>query len=163
MSTLSLTDLQTKALQVIRNELSYDAAIPGHQLDTFDWSTRQVKTYGGNEYDAAITFMLVQLGTLTQPLKGEGKVFYDIMSQKLKRIAPKSIDDGELLYHFLKSQSVTDELVTSSIAKAASRERPGTPGEDVESRLLCLKGLWDKGLINQDQYDLKREKIIREI
>ena len=85
------------------------------------------------------------------------------MSHKLKQIAPKSIDGAELLYQFLKSQSVTDELVTSSTVKAASRERSVTPGENVGPRLLSLKGLRDKGLITQEQYDLKCEQIIQEI
>ena len=39
----------------------YEPKLKGSQRDTFNAVTRQIKSIGGNQYDAAVAFMMVQL------------------------------------------------------------------------------------------------------
>ena len=39
----------------------YEPELKGFQRDTFNAVTRQIKSIKGNQYDAAVTFMMVQL------------------------------------------------------------------------------------------------------
>ena len=55
---------RTKVLRVLKEEFDYYPAIPGFQMEVFNACTRQVRSNGGNEYDAAIAFMMIQISAL---------------------------------------------------------------------------------------------------
>jgi hypothetical protein len=54
---------QTKVLQILRNQ--YDYVPAKFQMGVLNSSSRQMRENGGNEYDAAIAFMLIQVGSLS--------------------------------------------------------------------------------------------------
>jgi hypothetical protein len=74
---LKLVWFRTKTLRVIKVDLAYDAAVPGMQTTTFNAVTRSARSAGGNEYDAAIAFMLVQLGVLSEPMTEKSRIFIE--------------------------------------------------------------------------------------
>lgn len=54
-----------KALKIVLGDLEYNAAVPGWQGQSFLEATKLAKSMRGNEYDAAIIFLLSQLKILT--------------------------------------------------------------------------------------------------
>lgn len=54
-----------KVLTVLEQEFDYRPATRGLPKGPFNALTRHIRKLGGNEYDGAIAFMLVQAGALT--------------------------------------------------------------------------------------------------
>lgn len=61
---LGLIWYRSKALRVLRDQYDYNPAVPGSQAAVFNACIKQVRTNVGNEYDAAIAFMLIQMDAL---------------------------------------------------------------------------------------------------
>ena len=95
-----------RALRVIREDLCYDAAIPGHQSALLNQLSSRVHVHGGNEYDAAMAFMLTQLAMLSKPLTTETRGFTREKIKLLRGIATKAVHP-EILDDFLTSQRLT--------------------------------------------------------
>jgi hypothetical protein len=55
---------RAKVLRVLRDDFDYKPAVPGLQSVSFNAVTRHIRKQGGNEYDGAIGFMLVQCNAL---------------------------------------------------------------------------------------------------
>jgi hypothetical protein len=55
---------RTKVLRILTYEFDYKPAVPGWQTQVFNSLTKQIKNQGGNEYDGAIAFMLVQIASI---------------------------------------------------------------------------------------------------
>ena len=98
---LRLVWFRTKALRVVTQDLAYNAAVPGFQGAVFNAVTRQVRTNAGNEYDAAIAFMLVQLGSLSTPLDEKATAFTMDKLQLIRVIVDSSNHGSELVREFL--------------------------------------------------------------
>lgn len=56
---------RAKVMQVIHSEFDYKPAVPGWQGDIFNAVTRQIRKRGGNEFDSACAFMLVQAAAVS--------------------------------------------------------------------------------------------------
>jgi len=69
LKIILLLRFRTRSLSLIVNDLAYDAAVPGFQSKAFLDSVRLAKSMGGNEFDAAIIFMLTQLSVLSNDNK----------------------------------------------------------------------------------------------
>lgn len=67
---------RTRVLSILKFSLKYDPAVPGFQSPVFNKLTKQYKANDWNEHDAAIGFMLVQLGAMLKPLSPEARAFY---------------------------------------------------------------------------------------
>ena len=52
---------RTKTLNVLSQMFAYEPNLKGPQRTTFNGVTKQIRSIKGNEYDAAIAFMLTQL------------------------------------------------------------------------------------------------------
>ena len=52
---------RSKVLNVLKTMFQYDPNLSGPQRATFNAVTKQMRKIGGNEYDSAVAFMLVQL------------------------------------------------------------------------------------------------------
>jgi len=57
---------RTKVLRVLRDLFFYEPNLSGFQREAFNEATRQIRKFGGNEFDAAIAFMYVQLDNVPQ-------------------------------------------------------------------------------------------------
>ncbi|MEQ1863549.1 MAG: hypothetical protein ABL996_02735 [Micropepsaceae bacterium] len=57
---------RTKVMRILYDEYAYQPAVPGWQTEGFNRVTRHIKERGGNEYDGACAFMLVQISVLNQ-------------------------------------------------------------------------------------------------
>ena len=55
-----MMSLRYKTLQVLDQQFSYTGVIPA-ETTLFNEVTRDVKKNGGNEFDAAVTFMLIKI------------------------------------------------------------------------------------------------------
>lgn len=55
-----MISFRSKTLDIIMTEFNYNPAIPGAQAASFEQTTKIIKAQGGNEYEAAIAFMLEQ-------------------------------------------------------------------------------------------------------
>ena len=64
MFDLSLISFRSRTLDIIQQEFAFNPAIPGNHATAFDQATKAVKMQGGNEYEAAIAFMLSHIKTL---------------------------------------------------------------------------------------------------
>ncbi len=95
-----------KTLAVIVNELQYNPAVPGFQAPAFLHAVALAKANGGNEYDAAITFMLSQLGAMTvtgeSRADNEARQFKKSKYALLEPLLPKSRFGEESLKAHLK-------------------------------------------------------------
>jgi hypothetical protein len=56
-----IISFRSKTLDVIIREFNYNPAIPGVQSASFEHATKIIKDQGGNEYEAAVAFMLEQV------------------------------------------------------------------------------------------------------
>jgi len=52
---------RSKVLNVLKTMFQYEPNLRGPQRATFNGVTKQMRKLGGNEYDSAVAFMLVQL------------------------------------------------------------------------------------------------------
>jgi hypothetical protein len=101
---LKLVWFRTKTLRVVKVDLGYDAAVPGMQTASFNAVTRNARNAGGNEYDAAIAFMLVQLGMLSEPLTEKSKQFIDEKLGLVRAIEHLSKGGESLINEWLNSR-----------------------------------------------------------
>lgn len=97
---LALTWFRSKVLAVLEQELSYKPSVPGLQSATFNAITKQGRGAGWNEYDAAIAFMLVQLGVLPKPLSADASVFYMEKMVLVSALAQKATVGNQLIVQF---------------------------------------------------------------
>lgn len=82
-------------LKIITNELKYNAAVPGWQAASFLDSIRMAKKMNGNNYDAAIIFMLTQLSVMET--NSETKSFKTEKYDLIETIVPMSKFGGALM------------------------------------------------------------------
>ncbi len=97
---LRLVWFRARALAVVVNSLGYNPSVPGLQSPIFNAITRSGLSSGWNEYDVAICFMLVQLGTLSKPLSADTHDFYYDKLKLVEMIAPMSTIGNNLISDF---------------------------------------------------------------
>lgn len=88
-----------KTLGVIVSELEYNPSVPGIQGASFNQAARFVKQQGGNEYDAAIAFMLIQIGVMLDSGGGnidDSRAFIRDKYKLIESLIPKSIIGEDL-------------------------------------------------------------------
>lgn len=95
---------RTKTLKVITEDLQYKPAVPGFQTTAFKSVTRAARANRWNECDAAIAFMLVQLGALPRPLEDDSQRFYIEKIELLLSVATRSTVGRALIEAFLAEQ-----------------------------------------------------------
>lgn len=76
MNITKLIWFRARVLQILKSELDYNVATPGHQQESFNRATREAYENNLNEYDSAIAFMLITLSTLTRPIQSNVLEFY---------------------------------------------------------------------------------------
>lgn len=84
-----------KILRIIVNDLKYNPAVPGWQAKAFLDATKMTKLMRGNEYDAAIIFMLSQIEAMTT--SNETRSFKIEKYALMEKIVPKSILGDDLI------------------------------------------------------------------
>jgi hypothetical protein len=98
---LRLVWFRAGALRVITKDFSYEPAIPGFQSDAFNSITREIRKSGGNQYDAAIFFMLVQFDSMSKPYDPKAKEFIAAKLSLIKKIVERSNSGSKLVQNFL--------------------------------------------------------------
>ena len=97
---LKLIWFRTRVLSILKNNLKYDPAVPGIQSPAFNAITKHYRANDWNEYDAAIGFMLVQLGLISKPLSSESRAFYYEKLNLIESIANSSTVGWQLILEF---------------------------------------------------------------
>jgi len=82
-------------LKIITNDLKYNAAVPGWQATSFLDAIRMANKMNGNQYDAAIIFMLTQLSVMET--NSETKSFKIEKYALIENIVPMSKFGGDLI------------------------------------------------------------------
>ena len=185
MSFLGLIWFRTKALNVFKSELNYDVATPGHQQENFNRSTRGAYEKNLNEYDAVIAFMLIEFKLLSRPITDFSREFYIDKLSSLNRISfqskmgkqfieiyledyksdftPEMLERWELSFvkDFLKrEENLIQQTPTPTVHQHDVNE---TSEKTLESKLVELKTLKDKGLITDDQFNTRTMELLRTI
>ncbi len=97
-----------KALKIILNDLNYNAAVPGWQAQFFLDAIKVSKSMNGNEYDAAIIFMLSQLSVMTSS-EDEADVGETDSSRNFK------IEKYALIEKIVEKSKFGDELISDHV------------------------------------------------
>lgn len=190
MSFLGLIWFRTKVLTVFKNELDYNVATPGHQQDSFNSTTRAAYENGLNEFDAVITFMLIQLGILSRPISENVKWFYIDKLSSLHTLSYKSVMGKKLIELYVKNNKddftlemlsrweldfvkriLGDEIQKPFLDQSISENKVLTVNDssrpnqstNLETKLLELKGLRDKELITEEQFNARTMEILRSV
>ena len=79
---------RAKVLKIIEKDYVYKVAVPGWQTKIFNETTRHIKQQGGNEYDAAISFMLIQSNSIIDTKAEEAKSFIENIEYISMRLMP---------------------------------------------------------------------------
>lgn len=72
--------LRIKTLAIVKKHFAYDPFENEAQAQAFDVSTATIKRQGGNQFDAAIAFMLIQLDQLDASDLGSFRFRYDLVN-----------------------------------------------------------------------------------
>ena len=100
LKIILLLRFRTRSLSLIVNDLAYDAAVPGFQSKAFLDSVRLAKSMEGNEYDAAIIFMLTQLLVLSDG--NETRQFKREKYALIENLVAKSMHGDTLISEHIK-------------------------------------------------------------
>lgn len=103
---------RTKTLRVLKDEFNYEPNLTGVQKDPFNLVTRTTITNGGNEYDAAIAFIISQIKLLIEGLIPEIKREPDQDTLKFVQQKIMTIQDVFPLSNGLTTEWL-DELTNS--------------------------------------------------
>lgn len=79
---------RSKVLSILIEKFNYKPAAPSHQAIVFNAITKKIKKKGGNEYDGAIGFMLVQLESLPEENNIELSQWKNTMTQIIYSTVP---------------------------------------------------------------------------
>ncbi len=89
---------RSKVLNILENEFEYKPAVPGWQSKQFNAVTRHLKKQGGNEYDGAVGFILVQINSLREDhefdkenrIDNEVYEWKEKMNNKVSQLLPRT-------------------------------------------------------------------------
>ncbi|RRQ20187.1 hypothetical protein D5687_10645 [Guyparkeria sp. SCN-R1] len=88
---------RTKVLRILRESFGYEPAVPGWQSKVFNDVTKHAKKQGGNEYDGAIVFMIVQIEALKDSEDLEVIEWKSRMSSIVSSLMPMSRFGNDLI------------------------------------------------------------------
>ena len=77
---LGMQIFRVKVIAILKNDFSYEPDLSGDLYEIFKLLTKTTKKTGGNQYDAAIAYMLMQLEILGSSDETSYNFRYDLVS-----------------------------------------------------------------------------------
>jgi hypothetical protein len=118
-SWVQLVWFRSKTLAVLKSEIDYEPAVPGFQAPVFHEVTRVAKDSGGNEYDAAVLFMLPQLRLLQESGDPSCATFIDEKLARMRGLRSRCGGVADML----------DEVIRETAREADASRTAATLGQ----------------------------------
>lgn len=80
---------RAKVLQVLRIDFNYEPAVPGVQTKVFNTVTKEVRKSKGNEFDAAVAFMVIQADAIKDSEDPEVIEWTRLVASNVNNILPR--------------------------------------------------------------------------